>query len=282
MAQEKPTDLRTLQMELKRQKVEAKRRKKQLKLEKKMRKKELKRKRKEAKVRAKLARRGIKLPPKAEEKAKEGAAAGTKVPGVEGAAIPEAEIIAEADKWTPKSARKLDEIQRLVDRMDHDSVKSLKQRFREKYGEDLAVPDVYEAKPSLEVETAEEAGELEPLSSPSIPMATGGTGTAEPAATKPKGSFFGMKRPSEPKQKMDRPLRFLDYRTPWYLRDKFAAEGGKGKRAILFIFDLILNILLGIFIIKIITTIIYFLKDRKLEKQLSMLEQETGSPQPSS
>ena len=295
MAEAASTDPRELKRELKRVKFEEKKRKKELKREKKKKKLELKRKRKEAKLRAKLARRGIKLPPKAEDKlpeegarpgVKPGAGAGAVVGAAPraGAEIPEAEIISEADKWSPKSARKLDEIQKMIDRMDHTSVKTLRQRYREKYGENLEVPDIYEPKSSIEVETAEETGELEPTLL-AIPESSS-TGAADkqtwttPASMDKFGA--GQKISAEKKVKVDRPLRFLDYRTPFYLRDKFAAEGGKGKRAALFIIDIILNILLAIVIVKIITTIIYIYKDRKLEKDLQALSQESPQPQPSS
>ena len=280
--QEKPKDLRTLQMELKRQKREAKMRKKQLKREKKMQKREMKSQRKEAQLRMKLAKSGIKLPPKPETKQKEGVAKKKQAVAAEGAAIPEAEIISEADKWTPKSAKKLDEIQKMIDRMDHSSVRSLRERYKERYGENLEVPDVYEAKASLEVETATEVGELEPAY---IPHTGEKEETRDISAAEKKGKGFSFARSpkkKEKKVKVERPLRFLDYRTPWYLRDKFAADGGKGKRAVLLIIDLILNILLGIILIKIIFTIIYIIKDRRLEKQLSAIEQESAQPQPTS
>jgi hypothetical protein len=279
--QEKPKDLRSLQMELKRQKREAKMRKKQLKRERKMNKREIKQQRKEAQLRMKLAKSGIKLPPKEETKPKEGVAKKKQAVTAEGSEIPEAEIISEADKWTPKSAKKLDEIQKMIDRMDHSSVRSLRDRYKERYGEDLEVPDVYEAKASLEVETATEEGELEPA----YITHTGEKEETKVISAEKKGRGFSFARPAkkkEKKEKVERPLRFLDYRTPWYLRDKFAADGGKVKRGILLIIDLILNILLGIILIKIIFTIIYIIKDRRLQKQLRALEQESAQPQPTS
>ena len=174
----------------------------------------------------------------------------------------------------------MDEIQKMIDRMDRGSVKTLSDRYKQRYGEDLEVPDAYEVKASLEVETAEEAGELEPVSITPIT-----TQEETKATTTEKSKGFSLGKPKKEKQKkakIDRPLRFLDYRTPWYLRDKLAPEGGKGKRAVLFIIDLILNILLFIILIKIIFTIIYIIKDRRLEKQLSALEQESAQPQPTS
>jgi hypothetical protein len=279
--QDVPSDPRALKRELKRLAREEKMKKKELKREKKLKKIEKKKQRKEAILRAKLAKKGIKVPPKAEttpEGKLKGAATGqVQMTDAAGTAIPEAEIITEADKWTPKSARNLNDIQKMIDRMDHKGVKSLKERYKERYGEDLEVPDIYESKASLEVETAEQAGELEPITTSTVYPEAGATQQATPAKT---GLFAKTPKPQKPK--IQRELRLLDYRTPMYLRDKYGATGGKGKRIALAVVDIILNILLGIFIIKIITTIIYVMKDRKLEKQLSMMEQESAQPQPTS
>lgn len=279
-----PSDPKALKRELKRLAHEEKMKKKQAKRERKMKKKEKKKNRKEAVLRAKLAKRGIKVP--MDSTSKQQAKTGEETPAsgtitTPGTSIPEAEIITEADKWSPKSAKKLDEIQKMIDRMDHNSVKSLRDRYKERYGEDMEVPDVYENRPSIEVETAEQAGELEPISSTSISSGSDQTMLDTPAASKPKTSLFGSPLKS-PKPKIDRPLRLLDYRTPMFLRDKFGTKGGKGIRAVLSIVDIILNILLGIVLIKVIMTIVYVMKDKKMEKQLRMMEQESSQPQPTS
>jgi hypothetical protein len=285
-----PSDPRALKRELKRLAHEEKMKKKQLKRERKMQKMERKKSRKEAVLRAKLAKRGISVPKDTKATTKAQAQPGKEAQaGVttteSGAAIPEAEIISEADKWTPQSAKKIDEIKRMIDRMDHTSVKSLKDRYKERYGEDLEVPDVYESRPSIEVETAEHTGELEPISSTTSTSSSDQTlsGTSQASAVKPKRSLFGgPASAAPPKPKVDRPLRLLDYRTPMYLRDTYGATGGKGKRLMLTIVDILLNILLGIVLIKVIMTLVYIMKDRKLEKQLSMMEQEASQAQPTS
>jgi len=272
-------DPRMLKKELKRLEREAKLRKKQLKRERKMQKLERKKAKKEALLRAKLAAKGVKVPPKTETKPSEGPA---KAMELAESKLPEAEIISDADVWTPKSAKKMDEIQKLIDRMDHKSVKSLRERYKTRYGEDLEVPDAYEVKPSIEVETAEETGELAPL------ITTSATTTApEPSteSTTTGGGFFSRKlkadKPVKEKtQKVPRTLRFLDYRTPLYLREKYGAMGGGGKRVVLIIIDIILNIFL--FPIKIFTTIIYIIKDRREQKLLTAMENESAQPQPTS
>ena len=272
-------DPRMLKKELKRLEREAKLQKKQLKRERKMQKRERKKAKKEALLRAKLAAKGVKVPPKTETKPSAGPA---KAMELAESKLPEAEIISDADVWTPKSAKKMDEIQKLIDRMDHRSVKSLRERYKVRYGEDLEVPDAYEVKPSIEVETAEETGELAPLIATSEV-----TSTPEPSTeSKTTGGGFFSRTPKADKpvkektQKVPRTLRFLDYRTPLYLREKYGATGGGGKRAVLIIVDIILNIFL--FPIKIFTTIIYVIKDRREQKLLTAMENESAQPQPTS
>ncbi len=276
----KPTDPKALKRELKQLSHEAKMRKKQLKKEKKMRKLEMKRAKKEAKLRRKLAAKGIKIPPKTEIKTGEKPTGVSEIPESK---LPEAEIVSEADVWTPKSAKKIDDIQKTIDRMDQDSVKSLRERYKERYGEDLEVPDTYESKASLELETAEEAGELEPEISTTA-AETRSEVTAGPLEKKKRGSLFARSKKDglakdKKKVKVTRKLRFFDLRTPLYLRDKFGAEGGGVKRVILLIIDIILIILL--FPIKLIGTIIYYIMDRRKEKELETAD-ETAKPQPTS
>ena len=269
--QNKPVDERALKKELKHLEKEAKMRKKQMKRDKKLKKLEMKKRKKEALLNAKLGVKGDKVP----AKGKPGEAA-VKVPTADGEKLPEAEIVAEADIWTPKSAKKMDEIQKLIDRMDHEGVKSLRERYKEKYGEDIEIPDAYEAKSSIDVETAEESGELEKVTRESHLV----TPLKE---EKSKLSLLSKKKKEKKeKVKVDRPLRLLDFRTPWYLRDKFGADAGGGKRAVLFIIDLILNILLLILVIKILTTIIYILKDRKQAKLEEAMGDQGATPQPMS
>ena len=270
-------DPKMLKKELKKLSHEAKMRKKQLKRERKMRKLQMKKAKKEAVLRKKLAAKGVKIPPKSETKKPE------KASEMAESKLPEAEIISDADVWTPKSARKLDEIQKMIDRMDHSGVKSLKERYKIRYGEDLEIPDIYETKVSLEVETAEEIGELESplISSTSAEISE----QSETAKSAKRTGIFGKTKKADKTakikiEKISRPLRFIDYRTPCYLRDKMGATGGGGKRAVLLIIDLILNIILSP--IKIITTIIYIFKDRRKEKLTSTTDKDSVKPQPTS
>ena len=264
------TDPRKLKMELKRAIREEKLRKKQAKREAKMQRIEAKRRIKEERLRARLAARGVSLPTPAAEKPKPEHVREAKEEA------PEAEVIAEADIWTPKSARNLGDIQKRIDRMDQKSVKSLKERYKERYGEDLEVPDIYDTGPSIEVETAESTGELD--KAPTEPEVT----AAEMEKPAKKGLFGDKKAKAKKKEKVKIPrkLRFFDYRTPLYLKNKFAANRGMGAKAFLAFFDVIHNIIFTILIIKILTTIIYIIKDRRERKFKEALAKLPAQPQP--
>ncbi len=279
------TDPMRMKMELKRAKQEEKMKKKQQKREKKMLKAEKKRQKKEEKLRAKLAARGIKLPPKAEKKV-DSAAPSTSISTSksaisEGEQIAEAEIIRPADVWEPKSAKKIDDIQKHIDRMDQKSVKSLKERYKDRYGEDLDVPDIYNINKTIAVESAEETGELEKLTGETTTTPSSGVGSGADAKEKSRFGFGGKAKKTEKKEKVkiDRPLRFLDYRTPLYLRDKYGTDAGGGKRAGLTLVDIIHNIIFTIIIVKIITTIVYVVKDNRERKFIESMQEQSAQPQ---
>lgn len=278
----KEMDPMRYKMELKRIAHEEKMKKKKKKREAKMRKLMEKRKRKEAKLRAKLEAKGITIPPLSETKRKDQTTTQSKTQIEATEKLPEAEIItAEADVWTPKSARNLEDIQKQIDRMDHRSIKSLKERYKERYGEDLEVPDIYNTKPSYEIEAALESGEIEPTISGSI--STQQTQIPEVTeSTKIFGKGKKVKKEKKNTVKLPRKLRFFDYRTPLYLRDKLGATGGKGKRAVLSIIDVVHNIIFTIIIIKIITTLVYVIKDRREEQLMNSMNEQSGTPQPTS
>jgi hypothetical protein len=198
--------------------------------------------------------------------------------------LPEAEIItAEADVWTPKSARNLDEIQKRIDRMDKKHIKNLRDRYKERYGEDLEVPDIYNVSSSIEVETAEESGELEKVESPTTESVSKGL-FGQPRTEK-TGLRFGRKERAEKvkvKTMGDRPIRFFDFRTPLFFLKKFSnEESGGGKKAILAIVDIIVIILLfPITILRILITPYYMRKDRKEAELNQELSDQSSSAQP--
>ena len=244
--------LKELKKETKRLRAEEKRKRKD-------RKKEHKRKKEEMRLTQQQRRMGVKsgkLPGKG--KVKPGEKLDRTTPAIKiGPDVPEAEIISEADVWTPKSAKKIDEIQKRIDRMDKDGVKSLRERYNEKYGEDLKVPDIYDTSPSIEVETALEAGELE-AATPDKMLAKGKTAETN-TDSKPKKSLFGRSKKAPKPEKMVKPKvkrqqRLFDLRTPFYFKNT------RGK-TVLIIVDLILFI--PLFIPRIFGMIIYIRKDRR-------------------
>lgn len=256
--------------ELKRLEMEAKNKERQQKIEKRKKKAEARQRKKFEKLRKKYAKKGIKLPdqpikkePKTEPKAE-----------IIAKDIPEAEVITAADVWTPQSARQIDDIQKRIDRMDQKSIQSLKERYKSRYGEDLEVPDIYETKPSIEVETAEKTGELtKPIQD------TKSTVFAKDKKTK-KPLFGGKDKKKKEKVKFDRPMRFLDYRSFFYLKNTKAADSGGGKKAIFGLLDIILNIVL--FFIKIPATIYYIIADRREQKMMEAMGDQAAQPNPSS
>jgi hypothetical protein len=291
-------------MKLKQIEKERTMKEKELKRQAKLKKREEKQRKKLEKRRIKLAKKGIILQePSASPDAKKpsisaAAAAGTSTPPPE-AKLPEAEIItAEADVWTPKSARNINEIQKRIDRMDHNKISSIKERYKERYGEDLEVPDAYNVKSSIDVETAERTGELEGLDKDSTGLST----TSSEADTKgeaiKRGLGFGLagrkdkglglgrgKDKRKDKVKIDYPARFLDLRKPLYLKSKFTnEESGGGKKAIFGLLDVIILIIsiiiFPIIIIRIIGTFIYIRRDKQDQEIIESMKDESGSAQP--
>jgi hypothetical protein len=200
--------------------------------------------------------------------------------------LPEAEIItAEADVWTPQSARNLDEIQKRIDRMDKKHIRSLTERYKDRFGEDLEVPDIYNVSSSIDVDTAEATGEIESVESSTSITTSESKGLS--TASKPEKSAFGFGR-REPKEKKakgpttERQVRFFDFRTPLYLLKKFTDEdSGGGKKAIIAIFDIFLILVFPLTILRIITTPIYMRRDSKEARLNQELNEQSSSAQPS-
>jgi hypothetical protein len=247
-----------LKAKLKQLKLEEKKRKREAKLEKKKQKKLEKQKKKEATLKAKVDAGKLKLPSEP-----------TKAKGTE---PPEAEIIEPtAIEWKPKSSITIDEKRKRIDRLSADGVKSLKVRFREKYGEELEVPDMYEKTYEYNIGEPEE---------PSLPESM----ADEPEEIKVselggEKKEFGAPK-AKPKPTGPRPLRFFDLRHPLFFKDKFTNEESKGgKKALMLILDLLMYLIFPILILRIITTIIYVIKDNRAAKQAEPA-QSTGTNKP--
>jgi hypothetical protein len=293
-------------MKLKQMEKERKMKEKEMKRQAKMKKREEKQRKKLEKRRIKLAKKGIILQepstsPDATKPAASAAVAPGKTTPLPEAKLPEAEIItAEADVWTPKSARNINEIQKRIDRMDRSKIGSIKERYKERYGEDLEVPDAYNVKSSIDVETAERTGELEVSGTGSADPGTSAAGLGVDAKEEPKkrGLIFGRSGSKEKdkglglgaakkkdKVKIDRPARFLDLRKPLFLKSKFTnEESGGGKKAVFALLDVIILIIclivFPIIIIRIIGTIYYIRRDKQDQEIMESMKEESGTAQP--
>lgn len=246
----------SLKAQLKQLKMEEKKRKREAKLEKKMARKEAKKAKREAALKVKLAAGKISLPP---EPAKKPSAADEP---------PEAEIIMTAKEFTPKSSKSIDEKRARIDRLSAEGVKSLKSRFREKYGEEMEVPDVYEKSYDLSLG--------EPSTGPELPGSVSEPDAEikidEMAEKKGFGRKGAKRRPTGP-----RPLRFFDLRHPLYFKNKFTDKESRGvKKAIMIIIDIFMYLIIPIFILRIITTILYVIKDSRAAKREAAASAQSG------
>jgi hypothetical protein len=164
----------------------------------------------------------------------------------------------------------LDEIEKKIDRFSGKGVAGLSERYREKYGEDLKVPELYQIETSLEMDHSIEdlASEDEPDDFERRQDAPG---------TKSTGGLFGTSKKEakievgEPGEKP--PLNFFDLTSGlFFLTKKFGAKGGGGKKAVMVILDILL---LPTIIIRIFTTII-FVQKRKKARKSSGISQESA------
>jgi hypothetical protein len=246
------------------------RRLKEMEVRRKMEEKMEKRKMKDEKMRMKLAKREDKMRKKIEKKGKmppEGikpsdSGISDKEPMGTGEKIVKAEIVEfKPREWERKSVHSIDEVEKKIDRFSGKGVESLSERYRNKYGEDLKVPELYQIETSIEMkddldkylsedEEKDDAFVQEEKEEPS------------------KGGFFS--KPSEPAEEFpadegERQLRFLDMSSgAMYLSKKHGRNAGGGKKAVLAIVDIILLIFL--LPIRILTTLYYVLKRRKARK----------------
>ena len=236
-----------LKAQLKQLKMEEKKRKRDAKLEKKMERRDAKKSKKEATLKAKLEVGKISLPA---EPSKKPSAAGEP---------PEAEIIMTVKEFTPKSSKSIDEKRARIDRLSAEGVKSLKTRFRAKYGEELDVPDMYEKSYDLSLG--------EPSKGPELPGSVSEPDAEIKVDELAEKKRFGRKA-AKPKPTGPKPLRFFDLRHPLFFKDKFSDGDTKGgKKAAMIILDILMYVIFPILIIRMITTIIYVIKDGRAAKR---------------
>ena len=248
---------RLKEMEL-RAKMESKMEKKKLKDEK----MKMKLQKRQEKMRRKLEKSGKMSPEdikRLEGGLKEKEAVGTKEK------IVKAEVVEFKPKeWKRRSVQSLDDVEKKIDRLSGKGVTSLSDRYREKYGEDLKVPELYQIETSLEMDSdierlsLEDEGDLDDEGFREM-----GTSTSSDFQRKKAEAEISL---GEPKEKPE--LSFMDLSSGvLYLRDKYGAKGGGGKRAVLVILDIVvLVVLFPLTIIRIFTTIYYSRKRKKVAK----------------
>jgi hypothetical protein len=258
-------DVKDLQRKLKelelRSKLEAKHEKQRLKDEK----LKMKLKKKQEKMRAKMIKKG-QVPP--EEGDKPDFIRPRKEKVDTSGKIVQAEVVEfRAKEWERRSVQSMDEVEKKIDRFSGKGVQSLTDRYREKYGEDLQVPELYQIETSIELD-----GELEKYAKEEELKASEDE-WKEPEPPKSRGFFKPKEKPSIEiieEDESPREPRFMDLSTgALFLRNKHGAHSGGGKRAALAFVDVIvLIVLFPITIIRLITTLYYSMKRRKARKAL--------------
>lgn len=183
-----------------------------------------------------------------------------------GQKIAKAEVVEFKPKeWSRRSVQSMEDVEEKIDRFSGRGVKGLSERYREKYGEDIKVPELYQIETTIEMEKdfdmTYEDDELTKIDK-----------EMEAPPVKEEGGFFGRKKNKTEVEddgvKIELEPKFLDLSSAFlFLTKKFGAKGGGGKKAILALFDLIILIVLfPITILRILTTI-YFVMKRKKEKK---------------
>jgi hypothetical protein len=156
----------------------------------------------------------------------------------------------------------MDEVEKKIDRFQGKGVKGLSERYRDKYGEDLKVPELYQIETTLEKEEMDRLADEDEKAQ--IDRELGET------TQKESGGFWGAKKETdlsidEPKEKQ--PPNFLDLSTGLLYFRNTAGEGASGgKKNVRTLIDIILIILFPILILRIITTPIFMMKRRKAQK----------------
>lgn len=252
---------RLKEMEL-RAKIEAKSEKRKMKEEK----MKMKLRKKQEKMQRKLMKRG-RLTPEDLKRMEGGAEEKDALESPD--KIVKAEVVEFKPKeWERKSVESIEDVEKKIDRFSGKGVSSLSDRYRERYGEDLKVPELYEIETSIEMKdeydrltTKEQALALErELAEPAVPK----EGLEFHEVTKEKEEAL------EDEPKPDIPLNFWDLSSGvLFFRKKFGVRGGGGKKAGLIIVDaIILIVAFPITIIRLFTTIYHSSKRRKARKQL--------------
>jgi hypothetical protein len=240
------------------------RRLKEMELKAKMGAKAEKQRLREEKMKMKLKKRQEKLEKKMSKKGevmpKEPLKMERKEEGKPAEKIVSAEVVEFKPKeWERRSVHSMDEVEKKIDRFSGKGVKGLSERYRDKYGEDLKVPELYQIETSLEKDDLERTADEDELGRIDKEMGE--------ASRKEPGGFWGAKKEpelsmDEPKEKL--PPNFLDLTTGlFYFKNKTPRGASGGKKTVMILLDIILIIIFPILILRIITTPIYMRKRKK-------------------
>jgi hypothetical protein len=186
----------------------------------------------------------------------------------EGQKIAKAEVVEfKGREWSRKSVQSMDEVEAKIDRFSGKGVKGLSDRYRDKYGEDLKVPELYQIETTIEMErefdTESDDEELARIDK-----------ELEAAPVKDENSsFFGRKK-DKAKVKVefdeDKPVlepKLLDFSSAvFFLMKRFGARGGGIKKILLALLDVGLILFFPLTIIRILTTIVIVMKRKKARK----------------
>jgi hypothetical protein len=220
-------DVKDIQRRLKEMELRAKLNSKMEKKKEKEEKVKMKLMKMQEKMRKKLAKQGKTLP---EDLKKEELERGKEAVGV-GEKIVKAEVVEFKPKeWERRSVQSMNDVEKKIDRFTGKGVASLSDRYREKYGESLKVPELYQIETSLEMESDLDKvikdDELEKLESE---LEGGRTSRDEGFGNSSRKATIEVEEPEGPKPD----LKFMDLSSGFlYFKEKFAARGGAGKKAV--------------------------------------------------
>ena len=182
-------DVKDMQKKLKEMELKAKLESKSDKRKMKNEKQKMKLIKKQEKMKAKLMKQGRLSP---DDVKKMDISAVDKEKDAEGQKIAKAEVVEfKGKEWSRKSVQSMDEVEAKIDRFSGKGVQGLSDRYRQRYGEDLKVPELYQIETTIEMErdfyTESDEEELARIDK-----------ELEAAPAKDEGSsFFGRKKDKE-------------------------------------------------------------------------------------
>lgn len=259
-------DLKDLKRQQKEMELRLKMEKKAAKAKSKQEKEKMRLMKKQDKMRKKLEKQGRTMPDEFSRTEDRGPM-GAKEP--EGK-IAQAEVVEfKSKEWERRSVQSLGEIEKKIDRFSGRGVKGLEERYREKYGEDIKIPELYQIETKLEFDQSIDRAASEDEGEDDV---WGERKDAE--GQEEKTSFFGRSRKDAditvggPEDELE--PSFWDLSTgPMFFMKKYGRSGGGGKKAIMAIVDIIVLIVLFIpfTIIRLLTTVVSVRRRKKARRE---------------